>query len=138
MRIFTLCTISLIHLLILNSCSQNNSKKNNNNRIKNYRVSSSENYNENCFEEEYDEDKLEKKYEDGIHTANVEYYNPETGYRQSYTLDVEVEDGEVKQIDFPNGGWLDSDHISPEEIDENGNCNIEGENGKTYEIEIED
>jgi len=60
------------------------------------------------------------------------------GYRQSYTLDVEVEDGEVKQINFPNGGWLDSDHISPEEIDENGNCYIEGENGKTYEIEIED
>jgi hypothetical protein len=135
MRIFTLYTIAIFHLFSLSSCSQNNIKNK-----KKLNAKSSEYYDDNDFEEEEEEkeNNPENKYEDGTHSANVTYYNSETGYSQSYTLDVEVEDGEVKQINFPNGGWLDSDHISPEEIDENGNCNIEGENGKSYEIEIED
>ncbi|MCB0729367.1 MAG: hypothetical protein KDD00_18030, partial [Ignavibacteriae bacterium] len=77
------------------------------------------------------------KFEDGTYSATVDYYNPETGYSQTYTLDVEVEDCEVVQIDFPNGGWLDSDHITPAELDEDGNCTVDGEDGKTYEIQID-
>lgn len=77
------------------------------------------------------------KFEDGTHSATVDYYNPETGYSQTYTLDVEVENCEVIQIDFPNGGWLDSDHITPAELDEDGNCTVDGEDGKTYEIQID-
>jgi len=77
------------------------------------------------------------KFEDGIHSATVDYYNPETDYSQTYTLDVEVNDCEVIQINFPKGGWLDSDHINPAEIDIDGICNIEGEDGKTYEIQID-
>jgi hypothetical protein len=41
-----------------------------------------------------------------IQEADVEYYNPSTGYSASYTLDVEVEDGVVERIDFPNGGYI--------------------------------
>ncbi len=76
------------------------------------------------------------KFEDGTYSATVDYYNPETDYIQTYTLDVEVENFEVIQIDFPNGGWLDSDHISPAELDDDGNCTIYGEEGRTYEIHI--
>ena len=77
------------------------------------------------------------KFDDGTYSATVDYYNPETGYSQTYTLDVEVEGCEVVQIDFPNGGWLDSDHITPAELDEDGNCTVDGEDGKTYEIQID-
>jgi hypothetical protein len=51
---------------------------------------------------------------------------------------VEVEDGEVNQIDFPNDGYLDEDHIDAEELDEDGNATIEDENGRTFEISIDD
>ena len=74
--------------------------------------------------------------EDGIHAAAVDYYNPETGYSKTYTLDVEVQNCEVIQINFPNGGCLDNDHLSPEELNEDGESVVEGENVKTYSIQI--
>jgi hypothetical protein len=75
--------------------------------------------------------------EDGTYSATVDYYNPETGYSQTYSLDVEVESCEVVQIDFPNGGWLDSDHISPAELDDNARCTVDGEEGRSYDIQID-
>ena len=78
------------------------------------------------------------KYKDGTHSATVDYFNPETGFSNKYSLDVEVEDCQVVQINFPNGGWLDSDHINPEQLDDDGNCTIEGDEGRTYEIQIND
>lgn len=42
----------------------------------------------------------------------------------------------VIQINFPNGGWLDEDHIIPEYPDENSCCTVYDEDGKTYEITI--
>jgi hypothetical protein len=86
----------------------------------------------------YLSDDKNSKIEDGTHTATVDYYNPETGYRQTYNLDVEVENGEVVQINFPNGGWLDASHITPEYLDENGTAVIYGEDGKTYDVEIDE
>lgn len=76
-------------------------------------------------------------FEDGKYSSTVDYTNQETGYSQTYNLDVEVEDCKVIQINFPNGGWLDSDHINPSEIGEGGSCIIEGEEGKTYAIQID-
>ncbi len=75
---------------------------------------------------------------DGSHTAMVDYTNDGTGYSQTYTLDVEVEDCQVTQINFPNGGWLDADHITPAEIDTDGNASVDGEDGKSYEVHIAD
>jgi hypothetical protein len=75
-------------------------------------------------------------FEDGTYSANVDYYNEETDFENTYTLDVEVEDCEVIQINFPNGGWLDSDHITPAELDSDGRCTIYGEEGKVYEVEV--
>ena len=93
-------------------------------------------YNDDEIAQEENEDEA-YRYEDGTYSANVEYYNPETDYSATYTLKVKVEDNEVVEIDFPKGGWLDEDHISPAELDEDGQTTVEGEGGKTYEIDID-
>lgn len=77
------------------------------------------------------------KFEDGTYSATVDYSNSETGYSATYTLDVEVQDCQVVQINFPNDGYLDGDHISYADIDENGNASVDGEDGKSYEIQID-
>jgi hypothetical protein len=76
--------------------------------------------------------------EDGTHSASVDYNNPETGYAQNYNLDVEVEDCQVIQINFSNGGWLDEDHITAADLDADGTATVDGEECKTYEVHIED
>lgn len=53
----------------------------------------------------------EEEYSDGTWCADVEYYNPHTGTRNTYALDVEVQNGELTQINWPNGGWLDESHF---------------------------
>lgn len=88
-------------------------------------------------EEEDEEYEEEEGYEDGTHYATVNYYNPETGYSGTYNLEVEVEDNEVTVIYFNNSGYLDDDHISPEELDDYGSATIYGEEGKTYEVQID-
>ena len=83
-----------------------------------------------------------KNYDDGTYDASVDYYNPKTGYSATYDLEVDVEDGEVVRINFPKGGWLDEDvhpsesQLSPAEIDEDGEATMEDENGRTFEIKI--
>jgi hypothetical protein len=76
-------------------------------------------------------------FPDGTYSATVEYYNPETGYSATYTLDVDVQDGQVVEIHFPKGGYLDEHHITPADLDEDGDAEVEGEDGKTYSIHIE-
>jgi hypothetical protein len=75
-------------------------------------------------------------FDDGSYSATVDYNNSETGYSATYTLDVDVEDCRVVQINFPNDGYLDESHITIADIDEDGNASVEGEDGKTYEISI--
>jgi hypothetical protein len=88
-------------------------------------------------EEEVDiDEEQDEGYEDGTYTANVDYYNPETGYYATYTLEVEIIDNEVTVIYFPNDGYLDEDHIWPTALDSFGYASIDGENGKTYEVQI--
>lgn len=98
---------------------------------------------ENTNDESEDENLSEtKKYDDGSYNAIVDYYNPKTGYSATYDLDVDVEDGEVVRINFPNGGWLDEDihpsesQLSPVELNEDGEATMEDENGRTFEIKI--
>ena len=61
------------------------------------------------------EEQEEEEYSDGEWCADVEYYNPNTGTRHTYTLDVEVDGGELIRIDWPNGGWLDEAHFAAED-----------------------
>ena len=122
--------IFLLFVFLITSC--NWSDKNNNNsqpsRVNYYEV-----YQE---EDSYYEDDS-NEFEDGTYSATVDYYNPETGYSETYYLDVEVEDNNVTIIYFNNGGYLDYDHITPDELDEDGYVYIYGEEGKTYEIQID-
>lgn len=78
------------------------------------------------------------KFEDDTYSAIVNYHNSETGYSTTYTLNVVVRDCQIVQINFPNDGYLDEDHITYADIDEDGNASVFGENGKSYEIQIYD
>jgi hypothetical protein len=62
---------------------------------------------ENGSDSDIDDGSLDfDNLDDGTYSATVSYYNQETGFSNSYDLDVEVENNEVVQIDFPNGGYL--------------------------------
>lgn len=74
-------------------------------------------------------------YPDGTYCAEVEYYNPNTGTRRSYDLDVEVQNGDLAQIDWPNGGWLDSTHFSPESIS-SGEVSFRSDKGYRYTVTL--
>jgi hypothetical protein len=75
-------------------------------------------------------------FEDGTYCADVNYYNPNTTTSSNYTLEVEVEGNEVVRINFGNGGWLDSDHMTPEALDNEGNCTVTSDRNYEYEITI--
>jgi hypothetical protein len=85
---------------------------------------------------ESDQYEEELPFPDGAYEATVYYVNSETDYSATYTLEVEVESNEVTVIYFPNDGWLDDDHIWPDALDDSGYVYIEGEDGKSYEIQI--
>ncbi|WP_276482588.1 hypothetical protein [Paraflavitalea pollutisoli] len=54
-------------------------------------------------------------FKNGIHAAAVGYFNPKTGHTATYDdLKVHIINCAVVRIDFPNGGWLDEDHIPPQ------------------------
>jgi hypothetical protein len=92
---------------------------------------------EEYYGEEYPiEGQTEDGFEDGTYCAEVEYYNPNTGTNSTYTLEVEVEYNEVTKIYFGNGGWMDDDHFSPEELDSDGSCSFTSDMGYEYTITI--
>lgn len=80
-------------------------------------------------------------YKDGEHMAEVKYYNPKSGTRSTYTLNVEVKDCEVVKIKFPKGGYIDESHMKVEKLSAvGGKASIEAKNGDVdvyYEIDIE-
>ena len=123
-----------------------NKKTNNNEENQNSSYSNSaENENSNYSSSEDNENQEDVGFssstsscglDDGSYSATVDYNNPETGYSATYTLDVDVEDCQVVQINFPNDGYLDEDHISAADLDKDGNASVYGEEGKTYERKI--
>lgn len=127
----------LILVCFITSCTSKTENRQGSNSSTNSYSSSSSNYDDVDESEETNEYSADCKFEDGTYSATVDYNNPETGYSATYTLDVEVQDCQVVQINFPNDGYLDEDHISYADIDENGNATVDGEDGKTYEIQID-
>lgn len=123
----------LVITILLISCDNSNNKSSNE-RSSDYYEESID-YDDYQEEENYYEDN--EGFENGTYSASVEYYNPETGYSTTYTLDVEVEENQVTLIYFPNDGYLDDDHIWPDELDEDGFVSIDGEEGKTYDVQID-
>ena len=147
----------LLIFFIIISCNKKNDTNENSNfeNSKNFENSSDDlDEEENIDESEDESDNSESndersenveddKIEDGSYSASVDYYNPKTGYSATYDLDVDVENGEVVRINFPKGGWLDDDihpsesRLSSEELDDDGNATLEDENGRTFEVHID-
>lgn len=119
LRLLNVTSISLLVCILL-SCG--NSSK-------------SQQYNSVEDEEYYDNE--DNGIEDGTYSADVDYYNPDTGYSATYTLDVEVQDGCVTTIYFPDDGYLDGSHIDATELDDDGNCFICDDEGREFSIHID-
>ena len=75
-----------------------------------------------------------QQYKDGTYCARVEYYNPSTTTRSQYNLTIEIEDNRVVMLEFPNGGWLDSDHFTPPELSYFGHATIVDHRNYQYTI----
>ena len=100
-------------------------------------MTSCDNNTEDTEDEDYNEYYSEEDgYEDGTYCANVHYYNPNTGTNSDYTLEVEVSNNDLIQINFGNGGWLDGDHIEIQALDDNGHCVTYNDKGYEYEVQI--
>jgi hypothetical protein len=109
----------LVTIITLQSCKKSNSGSENSDEFTTY-----------------EEEASEEAYPDGTYCADIDYYNPDTGTRSTYTLNVEVESNEVTVIQWSNGGWLDSTHFSPEELDSSGSCSFTTYDGNQYDIQI--
>ena len=119
LRLLNITSISLLVCILL-SCGNSNK---------------SQQYNSIEDEEYYDNE--DNGIEDGTYSADVDYYNPDTGYSATYTLDVEVQDGCVTTIYFPDDGYLDGSHIDATELDDDGNCVIYDDEGREFSIHID-
>lgn len=82
-------------------------------------------------------EELDPSRNDGSHT--VEACNTRTG--SCYDLDADISDGQVENIQFPNGGHLDIDGA---ELDEDGQSSgdsythTDGYDGDSWDITCED
>lgn len=121
----------LLLLVLISSCSNKGHSKSDND-------DNEESYSEYSigYDEESD-DEYGNRFEDGTHSATVEYYNPETGFSNTYTLDVEVSDDQIVEIDFPNGGYLDDSHIDATELDDYGCATVYDDEGREFEVTID-
>jgi len=74
------------------------------------------------------------RWKDGEYCASVHYYNPNSGNESDYHLKIEIEEGRVIKIKFPEGGWLDEDHFDPEPLDKNGEATVTDDRDYEYTI----
>lgn len=116
----------LILLVLLSACKDKNRA----------RKSYDESYNESSENDETSEEQVEGN-QDGRYCSEVEYYNPNTGTRNTYDLDVEVENGYLTEIHWPNGGWLDQSHFSSTDISD-GDCEFTSDRGYKYTVTLKE
>ena len=116
--------IMLLLFLLIISCKENN-EINEEVNVENIEIS----------EDELSDHENTEEYSDGTYCAEVEYYNPSTGTRNTYDLDVEVEGGELTVIHWPNNGWLDNSHFRPEDITD-GECEFKSDKGYRYTVTL--
>lgn len=119
--------IQLLILLVLISACKDKSRSRN---------SSDESYNESNENDEASEEQVEGS-QDGRYCSEVEYYNPNTGTRNTYDLDVEVENGYLTEIYWPNGGWLDRSRFSSTDISD-GDCQFTSDRGYRYSVTLKE
>lgn len=77
----------------------------------------------------------EEGYPDGTYCAEIDYYYSETGTSSTYTLLVEIENNELVEIQWPNGGWLDNSHFTPPDIS-TGEASFTSDRGVDYTVKI--
>ncbi len=123
-------------LFLLSSClSKNDSRKASNSSY--IYKSVNEGFEDNEVEDQdVDTQYATEDFPDGSYCAEVQYENPNTGTQSTYTLTIEVESNEVVKVDFPNGGWMDRDHFSGADLDEDGRASFTSDKGYNYEIQI--
>ncbi|MEN2401038.1 hypothetical protein GKZ90_0014725 [Flavobacterium sp. MC2016-06] len=92
---------------------------------------SNSNYQQEHALSNYEED----GYPDGTYCAEIDYYYSETGTSSTYTLLVEIENNELTEIHWPNGGWLDNSHFTPPDIS-SGEASFTSDRGVDYTIKI--
>lgn len=109
--------IILISIIILPSC--NKTSKTENHTDENSVVSSMNN----------------DEFSDGEYCAEIQYYNQNTGKHSTYTLPVEVKNGELVKIQWENGGWLDESHFTAPDISD-GTASFTSDKGYKYDIEL--
>lgn len=78
---------------------------------------------------------LTHKYPDNTYCADIEYYNPKTGTRSDYQLKVEIKNGELTQINWNNGGWLDETHFTPQDI-YTGSASFISDKGYNFNVKL--
>ncbi|CAC9976793.1 hypothetical protein [Flavobacterium panici] len=77
----------------------------------------------------------EDDYSDGTYCAEIDYYYSETGTNSTYILLVEIENNELIEIHWPNGGWLDNSHFTPPDIS-SGEASFTSDRGVDYTVKI--
>jgi len=75
------------------------------------------------------------KYTDGRLCAEIQYYNPKTGTRSTYTLPVNVKNSKLVRINWNNGGWSDETHFTPPNIS-TGKASFTTDRGYEYKVKI--
>jgi hypothetical protein len=121
-------------IVVLLVCGVQSCKKNTSKSSNSYNNSNDYSNTETTYYSS-DESEDEEPYPDDTYCSDVDYYNPNTGTTNSYTLNVEVEYNEVIEIKFSTG-WLDDSEFSSEELDEDGYCEITLYDGREFEIQI--
>lgn len=77
----------------------------------------------------------DEEFSDGEYCAEIQYDNSNSGTHSTYTLAVEVENGELVKIQWENGGWLDESHFTAPDISD-GTATFEDDRGREYEVKL--
>lgn len=95
--------------------------------------------NNDTYEEENSssDEEEESGYKDGKYSANIDYYNPETGTSSTYTLNVKVRNERLVEIEWENGGWLDETHFSSVDISD-GRASFTDDRGREFDVKLRD
>ncbi len=127
--------VIVVLLLGLTGASCTSDKRDKPNHVEEEQYFRGKNHSSGDIEYDSFDEEENYQYENGIYCATVDYYNPNTGTSNSYLLNVEVENDELVTVFWPNGGWLDESHFTPEDIS-SGSCNFISDKGYDYTVTI--
>lgn len=136
MKFFTLAITSLVAFLVFVSCGKSKSDSGSS-QSSSAVGSSSQRFLQTSTTSEVGTSESGSSYHYSSSSGgNVEYYNPGIGTSSSYSLDVEYDgSGDVEQINFSNGGWLDGSHIVDQEHNGDGTITVTTDRGYEYTVD---